>query len=283
MSLIRWIDFQSLGDDRGELIALEIGMEKTIPFEIKRVYYIYRTAEGVSRGFHAHRNLKQVAVCISGRCRMVIDDGQVREEVWMSSPSKGLLIKNMVWREMHDFSADCVLLVLASEHYNEADYIRNYQDFLVATQKVEFVVYDNEFLNNSWEWLNDPELMELTRTEPFTREQQLFFYNSLPFRTDYKVWGVSIGNEKIGVVGLKRIIENESAEYFGYIGNKGFWGKGISKYIFDFIVGFSREANLKKIYLEVAKDNKRAINSYNKNGFEFSLDKGDTVIMDYYL
>ena len=130
MSLIKWIDFQSLGDERGSLVAVEIGMEKVVPFDIKRVYYIYQTGEGVSRGFHALRNLKQVAICLAGKCRMVLDNGNKREEVWMNSPTRGLLIESMVWREMHDFSRDCVLLVLASEHYAESDYIRNYDIFL---------------------------------------------------------------------------------------------------------------------------------------------------------
>ena len=130
MSLITMIDFPGLGDDRGELVALEIGQEKIVPFEIKRVYYIYRTEEGVSRGFHAHKDLTQVAICVSGRCRFVLDSGGGREEVWLDTPTKGLLIESMVWREMHDFSEDCVLLVLASEHYDENDYIRNYEEFL---------------------------------------------------------------------------------------------------------------------------------------------------------
>ncbi len=130
MGLINWIDFQTLGDARGSLVALEIGMEKAVPFEIKRVYYIYHTAKGVSRGFHAHRNLKQVAICVAGNCRMVLDNGTTREETWLDIPTKGLLIESMVWREMHHFSDDCVLLVLASEHYDEADYIRSYSDFI---------------------------------------------------------------------------------------------------------------------------------------------------------
>lgn len=130
MSQVNWIDFQRLGDERGHLVALEIGMEKAVPFDIKRVYYIYRTGEGVSRGFHAHKQLKQVAICLSGSCRMVLDSGKNREDVLLNSPTKGLLIESMTWREMHDFSADCVLLVLASEHYDETDYIRNYDEFL---------------------------------------------------------------------------------------------------------------------------------------------------------
>ena len=127
MSLIKFIDFPALGDERGSLVALEA--EKTVPFPIKRVYYIFGTNAGVSRGFHAHKRLQQVALCITGKCRMILDDGQQRNEVWLDSPNKGLIIGDLVWREMHDFSEDCVLLVLASEHYDEADYIRDYDEF----------------------------------------------------------------------------------------------------------------------------------------------------------
>ncbi|WP_340675437.1 FdtA/QdtA family cupin domain-containing protein [Paraperlucidibaca sp.] len=128
MSLIQWANFPPLGDDRGSLVALEA--HKTVPFEIKRVYYIFGTQSGVARGFHAHRNLKQIAVCVTGKCRMVLDDGATRKDAWLDSPTKGLIIGDLVWREMHDFSTDCVLLLLASEHYDETDYIRSYDKFL---------------------------------------------------------------------------------------------------------------------------------------------------------
>lgn len=128
MSLLQFVNFPPLGDDRGSLVALE--GNNTVPFDIKRVYYIFGTQTGVSRGFHAHKNLKQVAVCVTGKCRMVIDNGKERVETWLDSPTTGLLINDLVWREMHDFSDDCVLLVLASEHYDEADYIRNYDKFI---------------------------------------------------------------------------------------------------------------------------------------------------------
>lgn len=128
MSLIEWVDFPPLGDARGSLVALESG--KTVPFQVQRVYYLFGTKPGVARGFHAHRKLQQVAVCVTGSCRMVLDDGGGRESAVLNSPTRGLVIKHMVWREMHDFSADCVLLVLASEHYDESDYIRNYENFL---------------------------------------------------------------------------------------------------------------------------------------------------------
>ena len=128
MSLIKTINFQPLGDERGSLVALE--GNKRVPFDIKRVYYIFGTKEGVSRGFHAHLNLKQVAVCVTGSCRFVLDNGKQREEVVLDKSTTGLLINDLTWREMYDFSPDCVLMVLASEYYDESDYIRDYQEFL---------------------------------------------------------------------------------------------------------------------------------------------------------
>ena len=132
MALIKWASFDAIGDGRGQLVALE--GNKNIPFDIKRVYYMTGMKPGVPRGFHAHRRLQQVAVCVAGHCRFILDDGSLREEVWLDSPAKGLLIGNMVWREMHDFSQDCVLMVLASEYYDEADYIRDYEHFLEAAK-----------------------------------------------------------------------------------------------------------------------------------------------------
>ena len=127
-NLVKLINFPPLGDHRGSLVALEAN--KIVPFDIKRVYYIFGTGSGVARGFHAHKALKQVAVCVAGSCRMLLDDGQKKEDVLLDSPMKGLLIEDLVWREMHDFTPDCVLLVLASEHYDEADYLRDYDDFV---------------------------------------------------------------------------------------------------------------------------------------------------------
>ncbi len=128
MSLIKTINYQPLGDERGSLVALE--GNKSVPFDIKRVYYIFDTKEGISRGFHAHRNLKQVAVCVTGSCRFVLDNGKQREEVVLDKSTIGLLIDDLTWREMYDFSPDCVLMVLASEYYDESDYIRDYDEFL---------------------------------------------------------------------------------------------------------------------------------------------------------
>lgn len=127
-NVVRWIEFPLIGDCRGSLVALEAN--KTVPFDIKRVYYIFGAKQGITRGFHAHKSLKQVAVCVTGSCRFLLDNGRQKEEILLDSPSKGLLIEDLVWRDMYDFTTDCVLLVLASEHYDEADYIRDYDSFL---------------------------------------------------------------------------------------------------------------------------------------------------------
>lgn len=122
------INLRVIGDLRGSLISIEQGTN--IPFNLKRAYYIFDTKSGVSRGFHAHKNLQQLAVCVKGTCRIVLDDGRIRENFWLDSPTKGLLINDMVWREMHDFSEDCVLAIFADELYNERDYIRDYNQFI---------------------------------------------------------------------------------------------------------------------------------------------------------
>lgn len=116
------------GDARGQLIAVEA--QQDIPFEVKRVYYIYDTKQGVRRGFHAHKSLEQLLVCVHGSCKIHLDDGTETEEVVLNRPDEGLYISSDMWREMYDFTPDAVLLVLASEHYNECDYIRNYDEFL---------------------------------------------------------------------------------------------------------------------------------------------------------
>jgi dTDP-4-dehydrorhamnose 3,5-epimerase-like enzyme len=113
------------GDARGSLVAIQ-----ELGFAIERVYYLFRTTPGIERGFHAHKALRQFAVCVSGACTFVLDDGRQRQEVRLDRPNLALSIGSMVWREMRQFSEDCVLLVLASAKYDEHDYIRDYDTFL---------------------------------------------------------------------------------------------------------------------------------------------------------
>lgn len=125
---IKFIQFQSHDDERGSLVALEDN--KNIPFTIKRVYYMFDTKDGVRRGFHAHKKLKQLAVVLKGSCRFLLDDGKEKVELFLDNPEQGLYIESFVWREIYDFSEGCVLMVLADSFYDETDYIRDYQEFL---------------------------------------------------------------------------------------------------------------------------------------------------------
>ena len=121
--------FSQHGDERGQLIALET-LSEQVPFEVQRVYYIFDTTPGTVRGNHAHKNLKQVLICVSGACTIACEmpDG-TKTEHRLDWPDRALLIEGLVWRQMKDFSKDAVLIVLASEHYDEADYIRDYNQF----------------------------------------------------------------------------------------------------------------------------------------------------------
>lgn len=121
------VQFSIHGDDRGCLIALEGGRD--IPFEVRRVYYIYGTRSDMPRGFHAHKHLKQMLIAVSGSVTVSCEFGATKERFLLDSPSRGLLLEGLIWREMHDFSPDCVLMVFASEHYREEDYIRDYNVF----------------------------------------------------------------------------------------------------------------------------------------------------------
>src|SRR5690606_10953610 len=107
------------GDHRGKLVALE-GIS-SVPFEIKRVFYIYGTQAGVPRGQHSHHLTKQYLIAVNGSCQVTLDDGKEKVTYELNQPNIGLFQDALVWGEMHNFSSDCVLLVLASEHYDEAD------------------------------------------------------------------------------------------------------------------------------------------------------------------
>ena len=132
MQVIKYV-FQPHGDGRGQLVALE--EFKDIPFRVKRVYYMYDIADGVTRGYHAHKSLQQILVCIHGSCKILMDNGKEKKIVPLEKPYEGLYVANNMWREMFDFSTDAVLLVLASDVYDERDYIRDYDEFLRMVQE----------------------------------------------------------------------------------------------------------------------------------------------------
>ena len=127
------LNFKVRGDHTGNLVAVEGGID--FPFDIKRVYYIWGTDANVIRGKHAHRSLEQIIICTSGSCDFILDNGNTRETVHLDNPAVGLYIKSNIWREFTNFSPDCVIMVLASEHYDEQDYIRDYEQFKQEVEK----------------------------------------------------------------------------------------------------------------------------------------------------
>lgn len=127
---VAWIDIPSIKDPRGNLAVLE---NSKLPFEIKRVYYLYDVPSGSERGGHAHKNLLQLIVPLSGSFELVLKDGKNEISVPLHNPVKGVLIPTMVWRELRNFSAGAVCLVLASEEYVEEDYVRDWEEFRLNT------------------------------------------------------------------------------------------------------------------------------------------------------
>lgn len=131
IKMAKLIDFKISGDNRGQLVALEAN--KQIPFDIKRVFYIFGTQPDVPRGNHSHYQTKQFLVSITGSCKVTLDNGTTKETFYLNKPNIGLLQDALIWGVMHDFTPDCVLLVLADTYYDEADYIRDYSLFLKVT------------------------------------------------------------------------------------------------------------------------------------------------------
>lgn len=123
-----YVSFPVRSDARGRLVPMEA--ESDVPFAVRRAYVLLDTPDGVSRGGHAHRALRQVMVALRGACRVSLSDGADRFETTLDRPDRGLLLEPMIWHEMSEFSPDCVLLVLAAEHYDEGDYIRDHAEFL---------------------------------------------------------------------------------------------------------------------------------------------------------
>lgn len=121
------IKLSKIKDRRGNLSVIE---KDVIPFQSKRVYYLYDVPSGAKRGGHAHKDLQQFVIALSGSFDIILDDGKIRERVTLNRPDEGLLIENGTWREMENFSSGGICLVLASAEFDEEDYIRDYEEFL---------------------------------------------------------------------------------------------------------------------------------------------------------
>ena len=129
------IEFNEFGDERGSLVVAE-GSGKAIPFEIKRVFYMYGSDSTVVRGQHANRKTEFVLINVSGTSKVRITNGEEETIIELNKPRMGLYLKTMVWKDMYDFSPDSVLLVLASEHYDGEEYIRDYEKYLKEIKEI---------------------------------------------------------------------------------------------------------------------------------------------------
>lgn len=127
--MYKLLTFSDLGDDRGKLVVIEGGID--IPFEIKRVFYIYGSDFDVVRGKHANINSEFVLINVAGTSKVKVSDGKKEDIIYLDKPMKGVYLPKMVWKEMYDFSSDSVLLVLTNTHYDNKEYIRDFSDYLV--------------------------------------------------------------------------------------------------------------------------------------------------------
>ncbi len=126
---VQIIEIPKVHDTRGNLSAIE---NEVIPFEMRRVYYLYDIPSGGRRGGHSHKDQQEFLVALSGSFDVVLNDGQNQKKVTLNKPNQGLLIPNGIWRELENFSSGSVCLVIASEVFVEADYIRSYEEFLLS-------------------------------------------------------------------------------------------------------------------------------------------------------
>lgn len=143
----------------------------------------------------------------------------------------------------------------------------------VEDNSIQFTEFDAVYLERSYVWLTEPEIKRLTLSPDITKQSQQLWYDSLSERNDYMIWGVLCDGIPVGAVGLKKIdYINHSAEYFGYIGEKKYWGKGIGTQMLSFAIDEARKLDVKKLELHVSDDNTRAIALYNKIGFQETIE-----------
>lgn len=127
------IKFKVNAKEKGGLVAIE--GKSDIPFRIKRIYYVFGSKSGAIRGRHAYKNMKQLMICINGKCRLLSDDGRTRKVFTLSNRAEGIYLDKMTWSEVYGFSKDCILLIITNSHYNKLERIDNYERFVALANR----------------------------------------------------------------------------------------------------------------------------------------------------
>ena len=129
------VELKQIVDENDGVLSIAEQLNE-IPFEVERVYYIYGLEDTkLKRGFHAHKQLEQAIFCINGSFKLMIDDGNEKNYFFLNDPNKGVYMGSRLWHTMFEFSKDCIILVIASDYYDESDYIRNYSEFIEYVKK----------------------------------------------------------------------------------------------------------------------------------------------------
>ncbi len=131
------IELPKIADHRGNLTFIE--NSRHIPFDMKRIYYLYDVPDNAERGAHGHRELQQLIVALSGSFEIILNDGCDSKTFYLNKPWEGLYIPPMMWRELKNFSSDAICFVLASHYYDEKDYFRDYEEFLLASKSINII------------------------------------------------------------------------------------------------------------------------------------------------
>lgn len=281
------LELNHFSDRRGSLIPLEY--PKSLPFDIKRIYYIYNVDKKEERGFHSHRNLEQILICLGGNAKIRVSDGKTKEVISLDSPNKGLYIGPMIWREMFDFSPNATLLVLASKEYDEKDYIKDYLEY--KQEAIEYFNRINSINNYTKGRTINLKLVEETDAEFLFKlrinkklnkylskidssvEDQIRwikYYKIREFNREefyFKVFN-NKNKEDIGFVRLYNIDYNKNELTFGSF----IMGETKTKYAALEAMVLMMEISFKylkmnKVLLDVRKDNEHAKKFYKRFGF----------------
>lgn len=283
-------EFKSYNDSRGSLVPIEGGKEnKDIPFDIKRIYYIYNVPSDLERGFHSHLDLDQVLIAISGKVKIRCKDNKSEEIYHLDSPNKGLYIGSMIWREMFDFEDNAVLLVLASNYYDKEDYIMDYNNFLELSDKY-FKNKDeiNKYLTSNNLKLNfvdipDAEFLHSLRSDKkltqFISQTNGDVESQKKWITEYKIREyqnkelyfkiTDHDNNELGFVRLYNIDHLNKKATFGSLIMVDGKPKLAAVEVLVMVMNIAfKYLKLDKVELDVRVENLRAKKLYNKFGFE---------------